>query len=241
MLILPAIDLRGGKCVRLIQGDYDRETVYGGDPAEVAKSFEDQGGDIVHVVDLDAAKSGLPHELGAIEAIVRAISIPVEVGGGVRSMSSAKNLLDAGVARVICGTALIKEPGLAEELFGTFEDRVVAGIDAREGKAAVAGWTEHSEISALELALQMQAMGCRRVILTDIARDGMLTGPNLELLGTVADALSIPVIQSGGIGTLAHVEEVARHGKAEGLIIGRAIYEHKLTVAQAVAAARRPS
>ena len=239
LLILPAIDLRGGQCVRLIQGDYGREKVYGGDPAEVAKSFEAQGADVVHVVDLDAAKSGHAHELRAIESIVRAVSIPVEVGGGVRTLEAASRLLSVGVARVICGTALVKEPGLAEELFTLFEERVVAGIDARGGLAALSGWKEQTDVSALELALQMQSLGCRRVILTDIARDGMLTGPNLGLLSEVAGALKIPVIHSGGIGSLDDVRQVAESGKAEGAIIGRALYEGKFAVADAVAAVHR--
>jgi phosphoribosylformimino-5-aminoimidazole carboxamide ribotide isomerase len=233
LLILPAIDLRGGKCVRLIQGDYGRETVYGDDAASVAREFERDGGDVIHVVDLDAAKTGELTNLDIVASIVKSVGIPVEVGGGIRSMESAAAVLETGAARVICGTALVKEPGLAEALFDKYGERIVAGIDAREGMAAVAGWIDQSDVSAVDLAKSMEAKGCRRIILTDIARDGMLNGPNLDLLAEVAKAVSIPVIQSGGVGSLDHVRQIAEHGVAEGVIIGRAIYEGKLTVAEA--------
>jgi phosphoribosylformimino-5-aminoimidazole carboxamide ribotide isomerase len=200
----------------------------------VAREFEEQGGDIIHVVDLDAAKTGVLANLEIVRQIVQAVKIPVEVGGGIRSLESAEAVLSVGASRVICGTALVKEPGLAEALFHRYGDRVVAGIDAREGKAATAGWIDQSDVRAVDLALSMQSKGCRRIILTDIARDGMLTGPNLDLLSEVAGALDIPVIQSGGVGNLEHVREIAEHGVAEGVIIGRAIYEGKLSVLEAV-------
>ncbi len=200
----------------------------------MAREFEEQGGDIIHVVDLDAAKTGVLANLEIVRQIVQAVKIPVEVGGGIRSLESAEAVLSVGASRVICGTALVKEPGLAEALFHRYGDRVVAGIDAREGKAATAGWIDQSDVRAVDLALSMQSKGCRRIILTDIARDGMLTGPNLDLLSEVAGALDIPVIQSGGVGNLEHVREIAEHGVAEGVIIGRAIYEGKLSVLEAV-------
>ncbi len=237
LLILPAIDLRAGKCVRLIQGDYGRETIYGEDAASIAQQFAEEGGDVIHVVDLDAAKSGVLTNLEIVREIVSAVKIPVEVGGGIRSLESAEAVLRTGAARVICGTALVKEPGLAQALFEHYGDRVVAGIDARDGKAAVAGWLDQSDLTAVELALAMQEKGCRRIILTDIARDGMLSGPNLALLTEVSSALEIPVIQSGGVGNLDHIREIVAHGVAEGVIIGRAIYEHKLNVREAASIA----
>lgn len=234
MLILPAIDLLGGKCVRLAQGDYGREKVYGDDPVALAEQFQAQGGDVLHVVDLDGAKTGEPLNLASIERIAKAMSIPVEVGGGVRTLEAARRLLDLGVARVVMGTTLVRDPDGAAKIFAALGEQVVAGIDARNGKVAVSGWTEQSEVTALDLAARMQQAGARRVILTDIARDGMLSGPNLQLLEEVAGGLAIPVIQSGGIGTLDHVRSLVGT-RAEGVIIGRALYEGKFTVREAVA------
>ncbi len=235
MLILPAIDLRGGYCVRLSQGDYARETIYDSDPVRVALDFEVQGGQFLHVVDLDGAKSGIPENLDAVRAIVRAVRMKVEVGGGVRSLESARALLDVGVARVVVGSKLVHDPELAHLLFTELGDRVVAGIDARDGKVAVSGWTETSSIDAVDLAEKMVSAGCRRIILTDIERDGMLTGPNLEFLEKVSAAVNIPIIQSGGIGSLDHIRQVAG-STAEGVIVGRALYEGKFLLHEAIAA-----
>jgi phosphoribosylformimino-5-aminoimidazole carboxamide ribotide isomerase len=212
--------------------------VYGEDASAVARQFEEQGGDIIHVVDLDAAKSGRLENLEIVRQIVGAVKIPVEVGGGIRSRESAEAVLATGAARVICGTALVKSPGLAEVLFSAYGDRIVAGIDARDGKAAVAGWIDQSDILAVDLAISMQERGCRRIVLTDIARDGMLAGPNLGLLEVLAAALEIPIIQSGGIGSLDDVRQVAMHGLAEGVIIGRALYEGRLSLKEAVSLTR---
>lgn len=236
MLILPAIDLLGGQCVRLSQGDYSKEKVYNSDPVRVASEFEAQGATFIHVVDLDGAKSGEPKNWAALEGIVKAISIPIEVGGGVRSLEMAKRLLDIGIRRVVIGTKLVEDEELAEVLFTELEDKVVAGIDARDGKAAVAGWVQQSSISAVELAVKMERLGARRIILTDIAHDGMLTGPNTALLLEVTRAVKIPIIQSGGIGALSDLELLydMKEGRPEGVIVGRAIYEGKFTVQQAV-------
>jgi phosphoribosylformimino-5-aminoimidazole carboxamide ribotide isomerase len=236
MLILPAIDLRGGQCVRLTQGDYARECIYDSDPIRVAKEFQDQGAEWIHVVDLDGAKSGAPQNWESIEGIARSVNIPVEVGGGVRSIETVARLLECGVSRVVVGTKLVQDSELAGQMIGQFGDRIVAGIDAREGKVAVAGWIEQSSITAVDLAQRMEAQGVKRIILTDIAQDGMLTGPNLDLLRTVSESVGVPIIQSGGIGTLADLKllyDIHRF-RPEGVIIGRAIYEGKFTVREAV-------
>jgi len=236
VLILPAIDIIAGRCVRLTQGDYSRETVYASDPAEVARSFSDAGAAWIHVVDLDGAKAGAPCNLNTIEKIVSSVSCSIEVGGGVRDFESVDSLLSIGVARVIVGTKIVKEPEWASDLFARYGDKVVAGIDARNGMAAVAGWTEGSTVSALELARRVEAQGCRRIILTDIATDGAFTGPNLSLLREVAGGVSIPIIASGGVSCLADVEALAamREPSVEGVIIGKAIYEGRVRLEEAL-------
>jgi phosphoribosylformimino-5-aminoimidazole carboxamide ribotide isomerase len=236
MLILPAIDLRGGQCVRLTQGDYAREKVYDSDPVRVAAEFESQGAPWIHVVDLDGAKSGAPENWSSIEAITRGVRIPVEVGGGVRSLETARRLLEVGASRVVVGTKLVQDQDLAAEMFAELGDRIVAGIDARNGMVAVAGWVEQSSVSAVELALAMQGMGATRIILTDIAQDGMLAGPNLGLLDSVSSSVTVPIIHSGGIGELSDLKllyDMAER-RPEGVIVGRAIYEGRFSAKQAV-------
>jgi len=236
MLILPAIDLRGGYCVRLTQGDYSQERIYDSDPLRVAQEFEGQGATWIHVVDLDGAKSGAPQNWDAIASIARGVSIPIEVGGGVRSLETARRLIDAGVSRVVVGTKLVEDHDLAAEFFAVFGNNIVAGIDARDGKAAVAGWVQQSAVTAVELAKAMEALGAKRIILTDIAQDGMLSGPNLDLLGAVSSQVAIPVIHSGGIGTLEDLKLLYYMStyRPEGVIVGRAIYEGRFSVRQAV-------
>jgi phosphoribosylformimino-5-aminoimidazole carboxamide ribotide isomerase len=235
MLIIPAIDLRGGHCVRLIQGDYSNQRDYDGDPAELATRFSSQGAGFIHVVDLDGAKSGEPQNWSAIETIVRAAKVPVEVGGGVRSIVTAQRLLDLGVARVIVGSKLVQDEELADNFFSLFGPKVVAGIDARDGLVATDGWTAGSSVTAIQLAQRVSTQGAARIILTDIAQDGMLAGPNLNLLREVQTAVSIPIIHSGGIGSLEDIRAVAECSP-EGVIIGRAIYEKRFNVSEAVSA-----
>jgi phosphoribosylformimino-5-aminoimidazole carboxamide ribotide isomerase len=238
LLIIPAIDLRGGRCVRLTQGDYGRETIYDLDPVEVAQRFAAEGAEIVHVVDLDGAKSGSPQNLEIVARIAAEGGLPVEFGGGVRTLETAHRALEAGVQRVVVGSKLVQDAELSARFFAELGDRVVAGIDAREGKVATIGWTETSEVTAVELALRVEAAGCRRIILTDIARDGELKGPNLELLRDVVSAVKIPVIASGGVAVVEDLVQLREAFPAgvEGAIVGKAIYENRFTVAQAVAA-----
>lgn len=239
MLILPAIDLLGGRCVRLFQGDYAQATQYSDDPAQVARSFAEQGARWLHVVDLDGAKAGTPVNVGAVESIVKAFEGSVEVGGGIRNLESARRLLDLGVARVVFGSRLVNDPGFAREAFDELGDRAVAGIDARDGMVAVHGWTEKSSVSAESLARELAAVGARRLIVTDIATDGAMSGPNLAFLKSMAAAGGVPVIASGGISTLADIADVAALEAlgVEGAIIGKALYERVFSVAEAITTA----
>lgn len=233
MLIFPAIDILGGRCVRLSQGDYGQVKTYGEDPVEVALEFEDQGAQWIHVVDLDAAKSGRPENFDLVTRLAHAVKAPVQIGGGVRSLEYAKRLLDGGVTRVIVGTKLVHDPDLAETLFRELGEQVVAGIDSKDGYVAVHGWTETSGQEAVGFAVQLQEAGCRRVIATDVATDGMLTGPNLSLMRSYVDRLTIPVIASGGVSSLDDLADLRKVG-VEGSIVGKAIYENRFTVSEAI-------
>jgi phosphoribosylformimino-5-aminoimidazole carboxamide ribotide isomerase len=236
--VIPAIDIRGGKCVRLFQGDYDRETVFADDPVEMARRWEGEGATRLHVVDLDAARSGEPVNLPIIARIAAALSIPVQTGGGVRNREAVLRVLEAGVQRAIVGTTAAADPETARALFGEFGERLILGLDARDGKVAVAGWREATAWSAVDLAREMAAAGARRLIYTDIATDGTGTGPSLESTRALAEALSIPVIASGGIGSVEHLRAVAALAPAgvEGVIVGKAIYTGAVKLPEALAA-----
>jgi phosphoribosylformimino-5-aminoimidazole carboxamide ribotide isomerase len=236
MVILPAIDLRGGKCVRLIQGDYGQETVYGDDPAAVARGFAEEGATWIHVVDLDGAKTGEPVHLEALRAIRDAAGVAIEFGGGIKDERGLAMALEAGATRVVLGSAIVRDPDFAERTFNELGDRAVAGIDARDRKVAVHGWLETSEIDAVEMAIRVRDMGAQRIVLTDIARDGMLTGPNLDLLREVSEACGLPIVQSGGIASLEDLDALLALGSAapEGVITGKAVYEGRFTVREAV-------
>jgi phosphoribosylformimino-5-aminoimidazole carboxamide ribotide isomerase len=235
MLILPAIDLRGGQCVRLAQGDFSRETVYGTDAGAVARQFAEAGATWIHVVDLDGARTGEPSNWNLLPGILET-GLKVELGGGIRDLARAQAALDLGVSRAVVGSRLVQNEELSGQFFAAFGDRIVAGIDAKEGKVAIDGWETPSEVSAIELAQRVEAQGCKRIILTDIARDGMQTGPNLELLESVAQSVSIGIFQSGGIGSQAHLSRLAESGisNLEGVIVGRAIYEGTVDLAKAI-------
>jgi phosphoribosylformimino-5-aminoimidazole carboxamide ribotide isomerase len=238
MEVIPAIDLLNGKCVRLYQGDYEQSQVFSENPVEIARQWLDRGATRLHVVDLDGAKQGQPVNLEAIEAIVRAISIPVQVGGGLRDRASVDRLLDLGVERAIIGTVAIEQPQLVERLCEEFPERIAVGIDARDGMVATRGWLETSQVAATELAQQMAAVGAAAIIYTDIHRDGTLTGPNLPALRELASVVEIPVIASGGVSSLTDLLSLLALEPLgiSGAIVGRALYTGDVDLTEAVQA-----
>ncbi len=226
MLIIPAIDLKQGQCVRLSQGKMDQSTVYSADPAEVARQWESMGARRLHIVDLDGALSGEPKNRDAIKSIRSAVTMTIELGGGIRDVETIEDYLSAGVDKVILGTAAIKNPVLLEESCKRFSSRIIIGIDARDGMVSVQGWTENTETSAVDFAKQLDSQAVSAIIFTDISRDGMLTGPNIESTVQLAEAVSIPVIASGGVSCMKDLKrliEVESSG-IQGVIIGRALY-----------------
>jgi phosphoribosylformimino-5-aminoimidazole carboxamide ribotide isomerase len=236
MQIWPAIDLRGGKCVRLRQGDYNRETIYGDDPAAMARQFVEQGAEYLHLVDLDGAREGRPVNLASVRAIVEAVHIPCELGGGIRDEQSICELLDLGVARVVLGTKALREVAWFRGMCQKYPERLVLGIDARNGRVATSGWLETSEVAATALAQQFAAEPLAALIYTDIATDGMLAGPNVAAMIEMREAVDLPLIASGGVTRAADVAALAAVG-VTGCIIGRALYEGTLTLAEALATA----
>jgi phosphoribosylformimino-5-aminoimidazole carboxamide ribotide isomerase len=230
--LIPAIDLLGGRCVRLAQGDYARATVYSEDPGEVAAGFAGHGVPRIHVVDLDGAKAGRPCNADALARILaRAGGIPVQLGGGLRELGAIEQALASGVARVVLGTVAVRRPELAREAARRFPGRIAVGIDARDGEVAVAGWREGSGRQALDLARELEDAGVAAIVFTDIGRDGMLEGPNLEATQALADAVAIPVIVSGGIRDAGDVLAAAARPKLAGAIVGRALYTGALDLA----------
>jgi phosphoribosylformimino-5-aminoimidazole carboxamide ribotide isomerase len=238
MQVIPAIDLLDGQCVRLHQGDYDQVTRFSSDPVAQALSWQQQGAQRLHLVDLDGARSGLPVNDNVVKAITSALAIPVQLGGGVRTAERAEELLAAGLDRVILGTVALEEPELVETLAERHPGRIVVGIDARDGKVATRGWIEASSIEATDLAGRFSCSPLAALICTDIATDGTLAGPNLSFLRAMASASSVPVIASGGIGNLEHLLSllsVAPLG-VEGVIVGRALYDGRVELAEALQA-----
>ena len=238
MEVIPAIDLLGGCCVRLYQGDYDKSQVFNQNPVEVAKQWEEQGATRLHVVDLDGAKAGKIVNLEAIAAIVEAISIPVEVGGGLRSQDTVQQLLSLGVRWAILGTVAVEQPELVQQLCQQFPEQIIIGIDARNGKVATRGWLETSEVLATQLAAQMQELGAAAVIYTDIHRDGTLSGPNLDALREMAESIDIPVIASGGMSSVTDLLSLLalEPQGVNGAIIGRALYTGDIDLTEALRA-----
>jgi phosphoribosylformimino-5-aminoimidazole carboxamide ribotide isomerase len=237
VLILPAIDLLGGKCVRLAQGDYNRQTVYSDDPVDVASRFVDEGATWLHIVDLDGARSGSPTNLHILESIRnRNPSVGIELGGGMRSSDAIESALAQGASRVVVGSALTVSNELAETIF-RLGDRVVAGIDTRDGYVSVHGWERSTALDGFEFARQMVQLGCRRIIWTDIKTDGMLSGPNVSGLKRMVLESAVPVVASGGVSRLEDLVAIAESG-VEGAIVGRAIYEGRFTVAEAIESVR---
>ena len=232
MLTIPAIDILGGKCVRLTEGVFGSETVYNEDPVSQAKTFEQQGAEWIHVVDLDGAKAGRPVNTSAIERIVGSVGAKIQVGGGVRSVGMAKQFLASGAARVVVGSAMTLGRQTALAFFDAFEDKVAAGIDTRDGKVAVDGWTGTSDHEGLAFAESLVELGCRCVVFTDIARDGKLEGPNVPAVAQMVEALDVPVIASGGVSSLADLAALRGAGAA-GAIVGKALYEGRFTLQDA--------
>ena len=237
MIILPAIDIKGGQCVRLYQGDYAQVTTYDRDPVQVAQSWEEAGANWLHTVDLDGAASGQPVNLELIARMRAATSLHIEVGGGMRSLAHIEHMLDAGIDRVILGTVALTDRTLLEEALKRWGERIAVGLDARNGQVAISGWREISHVRATELATELSAAGVRRFIYTDIARDGALRGPNLAALEEMQQAIrgtNASLIASGGVSSLADLRAIAALA-VEGAIIGKAIYTGDVDLAGAVA------
>lgn len=237
MQIWPAIDLRGGKCVRLQQGDYNRETVFGDDPAAMARRWVEQGAECLHLVDLDGARDGTSANREAVAAILAAVEIPCELGGGVRDEATIKSWLEAGINRLVIGTKALKEPDWFREMCRRYPKQLVLGIDASNGRVATDGWLDVSDVSATEMAKQYANEPLAAIVYTDIAKDGMMKGTNLPAMLEMKEAVDVPVVASGGVTNVEDVRQLARANLA-GCIIGRALYEGTLTIADAVSAAK---
>lgn len=235
MDLWPAIDLRGGRCVRLLQGDYDRETVFGDDPVAMARRFVAAGARRLHVVDLDGAKAGAPVQAELVGRIVQAAGVPCQIGGGIRTLETARRYADVGVARVVVGSVAIEQPHLLEEMAAALPGRIVLGLDARDGRVAVRGWIETSPLTALDVARRHERLPLAALVYTDIATDGTLGGPNLAALRDMVNAVKLPVVASGGIATAADLVQVAKAGAA-GCIVGRALYDGGLSLTAAATA-----
>ncbi|BAY15404.1 1-(5-phosphoribosyl)-5-[(5-phosphoribosylamino) methylideneamino]imidazole-4-carboxamide isomerase [Anabaenopsis circularis NIES-21] len=238
MDVIPAIDLLEGRCVRLYQGDYEKSQVFSENPVDVAQQWVDQGATRLHLVDLDGAKAGKVVNLKAIEAIAQAISVPIEVGGGLRDRSSVQQVFNLGVQWAILGTVAVEQPQLVQELCQKFPQQIIIGIDARNGKVATRGWLETSEVLATQLAVRMQELGAAAIIYTDIHRDGTLSGPNIEALRELTNAISIPVIASGGVSSVTDLLSLLalEAQGVTGAIVGRALYTGDILLPEALRA-----
>ena len=237
MQIIPAIDLKGGNCVRLQQGEMDRETHFSDHPADVARQWESLGASLLHIVDLDGAVGGKPQNEDAINQIRKAVSIPLQLGGGIRSLNTIEHYLSLGLKRVVLGTIAHKQPALLEEACKLFPNQIVVGIDARDGRVAIEGWTETTDRRAVDLVKALEEKGVAAIVFTDIQRDGMMGGPNITNTRELAEATRIPLIASGGVTTLDHIRElltIEASGVA-GIIIGRALYEKTIDLKEALA------
>jgi len=233
MELYPAIDLRGGRCVRLLQGQFGAETVYSDDPVQTAMRWQLEGARWLHVVDLDGAREGTPQQLHILQRISSAVSIPIQFGGGLRSEQAVAQAFEAGARRVVLGSVTVTCPDFAERMFRAWGERVALGVDVRGGKVAIRGWQEQTEVGALELIRRMADLGARRVIVTDISRDGTLQGPNLELLKRLVQGVDIPVIASGGIASVEDLLALRETG-VEGAVIGKALYTGSLHLRDAL-------
>ncbi len=240
MTIIPAIDLREGKCVRLMQGDFGRMTVYSARPAEVAEKWQEKGAERIHVVDLDGSRAGVPRNRDVIEEILQKVSVPVQVGGGIRNIDTVKSYIEAGVRWVILGTAVLKDRDFVVEACRLFGGKIILGIDGRDGKVAVEAWTEESARSVEEVAASYRDVGLAAVIYTDIGRDGMERGVNVEATRRLAGTVGVPVIASGGVANLEDIKRIKtleRYGVV-GVVVGKALYSGALSLEEAIEASR---
>lgn len=235
MEIIPAVDIRDGKCVRLAQGDYARETVFGDDPIAMARQWAAQGATRIHVVDLDGARSGVASNAPIVQAIARGVSVPVQTGGGMRSMEALRSMLDAGLDRVVLGTAAVKDPAFLAAAIAYAGDRLIVSVDAREGRVALEGWTEATDLDSLAFVQQLAAQGVVRVVYTDILRDGVTDGPNLEMYQRLVAQTSVRIISAGGVTSVDDLRRLAATG-IEGAIVGRAIYTGDVRLPEALQA-----
>ncbi len=241
MIIFPAIDIRGGRCVRLTEGRFDQETVFADNPVDMACKWASAGAEYLHVVDLDGALAGKPVNLAVVSAIAKAVSVPVQLGGGIRTLDNIEQVLAAGVVRVILGSVAVRSPELVRAACHRYDNRIVVGIDARDGQAAVDGWEAAGGVGAEELAKKMAAAGVARIIYTDISRDGTLQGVNVAATAALAKAAGIPVIASGGVKSLADITALKAadsEGGIEGVIVGKAIYTGAVDLAAAIRLAK---
>jgi len=236
VILFPAIDLKEGLAVRLEQGDMARATIFHRDPAAQARAFEQQGFEYLHVVDLDGAFAGKPMNAAAVDRILEMISIPVQLGGGIRDTATVERWLEKGIDRVIIGTAAVRDPPFVTQVARDYPGRIAVGLDARDGNVAIEGWAETSQLSALDMARRFEDVGVSAIVYTDIARDGMLKGLNLDATIALADSISIPVIASGGLASIEDIKAILspRAGKLAGVIAGRALYDGRLDAAEAL-------
>jgi len=235
LILFPAIDIRGGKAVRLVQGDYERETKYDDDPVVAARRWVDGGARWLHIVDLDGARAGEPVNLEHVRRIVAAVSVPVQLGGGLRDSKKVEDAISSGVERVVLGTAAVRDPEMAEAIAAAHGDRVVASVDSRSGKVAAEGWTQGTDLETTEVIAELASRGLRRFLYTPVDVDGLMEGPDLDSLKDVASTTDGEVVYSGGVGSLDDLRDLAGLGldNVEGVIVGRALYEQRFTVSEA--------
>jgi phosphoribosylformimino-5-aminoimidazole carboxamide ribotide isomerase len=240
VILYPAIDIRGGQAVRLLQGDYERETTYDTDPVNAARRWAEEGAEFLHVVDLDGAKAGEPRNLDTVRRIAAAVECPIQVGGGLREPEAVTAVLEAGAARVVIGTAALRNPQFLDASLADHAEAIVVSVDTRGGKVSLAGWTETSNVDAAEAVEDLTKRGAQRFLCTAIEVDGTMEGPDIRQLNAIAAATSAQVIASGGVGKLGHLEQLAHESapNIEGAIVGRALYEQRFTVAEGIAALR---
>jgi phosphoribosylformimino-5-aminoimidazole carboxamide ribotide isomerase len=236
MIIIPAVDIKNGRCVRLLQGRKDEETVFSNDPVKMARKWDDEGAELIHVIDLDGAFEKSPQNMNSIKKIIESVNAGVQVGGGIRDKKTIRMFIDLGAKRVIIGTEAIKNPKLVKDACKEFPGRIVVGIDARNGMVAIEGWTETTKIKAVDLAKQFEDCGVAAINFTDIYRDGMQTGPNIKETTIIAESVSIPVVASGGVSTIEDIKKLIQLEKfgVTGIITGRALYSKNLNLKEAI-------